>query len=205
PGIVVEPWRNSSFKLRLTWNETIEETEVIDFNASADKIQSALESLSSIGVGLVVTGTILPGNIDIEFATPTTALQDIPLLEVVDSESFRVDVLQKGTDTQNEIQRIVLHKGPSRVVVSAVSELIEPDAWGVNWNDRISYNPTLGYRLTMDGDNLLGEVGIDIFGECDGPKYFDHYGIDGYRWGRGLTNVISAQFLLNLLSNRDEY
>lgn len=220
PGIVVEHW-NCNFKLRFTDGVTTEETTNIPFNATAEQIRLALESLTLIGPTLTVIGGPLPGSVDITFDSTLIQGTDVALLEVVGpaSENFKIEVIREGGIVDggavDEIQRISGIIGPSRVVISQVNELVEPDAWGTNWRELTDIGQpgdgSVGGYSELNGQDITGEDALTLFVEVIGgqnpcsQEVVTWYNKDGYGWGLGLSHVAAKQFLLNLLERRDEY
>lgn len=205
PAIVVEHWK-ASFKLRFTHLGVSAETGFILFTATAIDIKNALEALPNIGPSITVAGGPLPTSIDVWFDSPLVQGQDVTQLEVVSSMVVKTSTVREGGVGIDEIQRIEKWIGPSRVIVSGVNELVEPDQWGVNWGK-------LGNAVgpgspSQEADNVaftvLGNAMVNNDFSC--KKFpLDYYGKDGYGWGLGLSNVASAKFLKNLLEKREEY
>lgn len=206
PGVVVEHWA-SGFTIRFTFNGTTEETGVLSFTSTASEIQTALEGLANIGPGMNVLGTALPGSLEIHFDAPLVAGQNVPRLQIVGSPSVQMKIVREGSVGVNEVQRIEKGIGPSRIVISGVCELVEPDEWGTNWEG-----------LTLDGDRFTQyhqENDDRVFvwhvgpgSECEDPTSkieLTYYGKRGYNFGLGLSHIASARFLANLWVARHDY
>lgn len=213
PGIVVEHW-NCNFKLKFTDGITVQETALLPFNVTANEIRLALEALPLIGPTMTVIGGPLPGSVDIHFDSTLLQGTDVALLEVVGpaTKYLKIEVVQEGGlvagSSVDEIQRISGVVGPSRVVISQVNELVEPDAWGTNWR----------LLRQLDGDSKINgaysQAGVGSTPELLLPRDFppgchsypyEGYCKDGYQWGLGLSHVASAQFLRNLWERRRDY
>lgn len=205
PAIVVETWGNS-FKLKFTHQNTSYITTTLPFTATSEQIKAALEALPNIGADLTVIGGPLPGSIDIEFSTSATSLQDVGELEVLETDSLKLESVTEGSATNNEIQRILGKANPSRVVISYINELVEPDAWGVNW-DHISNPETVPPGKTVVnflGDNEIEYLSDNIDDNCF-REPIPNYCKAGYNFGLGMSYLANRQFLLNLLEKRHDY
>lgn len=110
---------STTFRFRLTFNSITADTGPISANSTSYEIKSALEALSNIGPGLTVTlanssspSAVLPlDKIWIEFSSSLTALQDVPLLEILDnSEGWKVQMVRRGVG-ENCIQEFSRRPG----------------------------------------------------------------------------------------------
>lgn len=202
PAIVAE-WFSNQFRISVTHQDTTETTISLDYSSTAAEIQSALEDLSNVGVGVLVTGGPLPGSIDITFSSPGTTLQDIETLVVLDNDGLKVETVSDGSGSADEVQRILSNKVPSRVIISYISELVEPDAWGLNWRTAVIAGPVDGEVIKFISDNSITSLKVSLLGCVETP--FEDYCKDGYNFGLGLSNIVHAQFLLNLLERSDDY
>ena len=205
PAIVAEPW-DATFRLRFVFSGSSVETSDIPYNADATQIKNALEALPNIGAGLTVLGGPLPNSVDIHFNTTLTSGVDVPQLEVNGADSIHVRTLQNGGSGVNEKQRLKKGKTPSRVLISNVIELVEPDAWGQNWAD-LHLTPIeadTSIKISQLGDNEAYRVGIDVAGHCFSYKE-ENFCVDGYGWGKGLSSIASTKFLQNILEHIGEF
>lgn len=203
PAVVVEPWK-ASFRLRFTHLGVTDETVDLSPTATAIDIELALEALSNIGPGITVMGGPLGGSIDIYFDNSALQGTDVELLEVIGSGP-KIELVREGAAGVDEIQRIS-GVGHSRVVISYATELVEPDLWGVNWN-QISAEDAGGGNgpfASFEDDNEVKIIFQDVAGNCYAVPQED-YCKNGYNFGLGLSYLAAKQFLLNLLERRDEY
>ena len=217
PGIVVEHWKNSSFRLSFTHNDTTEITPLLQFNADAVTIQAALEALANITSGLSVIGGPLPSSVDITFSSPLTTLQNVAQLEILDSLSIKIKTITKGSSIIDEVQRLSLGMGPSRVVISQINELMEPARWGNNWGSVGQVSDSASRPISQDTGGFISEflldnqiravsktISVSSPTGCTSVP-IRSYSKVGYHWGLGLSNIASAKFLLNLLEHRNDY
>lgn len=202
PAMVVEHWA-AEFRLRFTHSGSTYETGPLPFTATVTDIKNALEALPNIGTSITVLGSALPSSVDVYFDSPLVQGQNVATLVVLDSSAITVSVVREGATGVDEIQRLKIGRGPSRIVLSNVSELVNPEGWGTNW-EGLPATGSNGTVYSQEQDDRVYLLTGGVISSC-GKDHLDYYGKRGYNFGLGLSHIAAAKFLKNLWDYRDDY